>query len=51
MSSAVREEAYVGYKMKLSEYGLFQGQMNALKLADGVMPYGLNTPLFTGLQF
>lgn len=38
---------HVPYKMKLSEYGLFDGEMRALKPASGVMPYALNSPLFT----
>ncbi len=32
---------------KLSEYGLFQGAANAQKAAAGVIPYDLNSPLFT----
>jgi hypothetical protein len=34
-------------KMKLSEYGFFIGDMKQLIPAQGVMPYHLNTPLFT----
>lgn len=37
----------IPYKMKLSEYGLFDGEMSALKSATGVMPYTLNSPLFS----
>lgn len=33
--------------MKLSEYGFFTGDMKQLIPAKGVMPYHLNTPLFT----
>lgn len=32
---------------KLSEYGLFTGVLAELNPADGVIPYDLNTPLFT----
>jgi hypothetical protein len=34
-------------KGKLSEYGFFVGNLNDLKPADGVIPYDLNTPLFS----
>ena len=34
-------------KMKLSEYGFFKGDIARQEPADGVMPYHLNTPLFT----
>jgi len=40
-------QSNIPYKMKLSEYGLFDGEMNALKSAAGVMPYALNSSLFT----
>ncbi|GAB3955183.1 hypothetical protein GCM10028805_41980 [Spirosoma harenae] len=32
---------------KLSEYGLFKGPMAAQEPANGVVPYALNTPLFS----
>ena len=32
---------------KLSEYGFFSGELAALQPADRVLPYELNTPLFT----
>jgi uncharacterized repeat protein (TIGR03806 family) len=35
------------YPMKLSEYGFFQGDLSAQQPAEGVLPYRLNTPLFT----
>lgn len=35
------------YPEKLSAWGIFEGKMNALKPAKGVVPYGLNTPLYT----
>lgn len=34
-------------KMKLSEYGFFQGNIADHIPADGVLPYQLNTPLFS----
>ena len=36
-----------GTKLNLSEYGFFQGKLAAQNPADGVMPYSLNTPLFS----
>lgn len=33
--------------MRLSEYGFFQGSIADQEPADGVMPYRLNTPLFS----
>lgn len=39
------------YKLKLSEYQLFEGQLAKMKPAAGVMPYDLNTPLFTDYAF
>lgn len=35
------------YPEKLSAWGIFEGKMSALKPAQGVVPYGLNTPLYT----
>ncbi|MFZ6011702.1 MAG: SO2930 family diheme c-type cytochrome [Bacteroidota bacterium] len=34
-------------KDKLSDYGFFQGQLSALSPTPGVIPYTLNTPLFS----
>lgn len=34
-------------KMKLSDYGFFKGDMKNQEPSEGVMPYHLNTPLFT----
>jgi hypothetical protein len=34
-------------KEKLSEYGFFTGPLSHLAPADGVIPYDLNTPLFS----
>lgn len=34
-------------KMNLSEYGFFQGNISAQKPVEGVIPYALNTPLFS----
>lgn len=36
-----------GYPMQLSEYELFAGNLADQVPAEGVMPYDLNTPLFT----
>lgn len=36
-----------GPRMKLSEYGFFKGDIRMQQPADGVVPYHLNTPLFT----
>ncbi|MCU0448144.1 MAG: hypothetical protein MUE85_24855 [Microscillaceae bacterium] len=35
------------WKEKLSEYGFFEGKMADLKPKKGVIPYDLNTPLFS----
>lgn len=32
---------------RLSQYGFFEGDMSALRPSSGVVPYTLNTPLFT----
>jgi uncharacterized repeat protein (TIGR03806 family) len=40
-------ETTAGYPMNLSEYGFFAGSIAEQLPADGVIPYGLNTPLFT----
>jgi len=37
----------VDVKMKLSEYGFFKGKLANLEPAEGVVPYTLNTPLFS----
>ncbi|MEM9719005.1 MAG: SO2930 family diheme c-type cytochrome [Bacteroidota bacterium] len=37
----------VGYKMKLSDYGFFQGDIAEMIPAEDVIPYELNTPLFS----
>src|SRR6188768_3809055 len=34
-------------KQKLSEYNFFIGKISDLKPADGIIPYDLNTPLFS----
>lgn len=36
-----------GYPTQLSEYGFFQGKIAEQLPADGVIPYELNTPLFS----
>ncbi|TKC06987.1 SO2930 family diheme c-type cytochrome [Pedobacter frigoris] len=35
------------FKGKLSEYGFFKGKLSSLDPKDGILPYELNTPLFT----
>ncbi len=42
-----RTEDNVTRKDKLSEYGFFIGALANLEPADGVLPYSLNTPLFS----
>lgn len=39
-------EAVIG-KEKLSDYGFFIGTLSDMKPAEGVVPYALNTPLFS----
>jgi uncharacterized repeat protein (TIGR03806 family) len=39
------------YKQKLSEYNLFNGPLADLQPVEGVVPYDLNTPLFTDYAF
>ena len=34
-------------KQKLSEYGFFKGNISEMSPADNVIPYDLNTPLFS----
>ncbi|MEO0896175.1 MAG: SO2930 family diheme c-type cytochrome [Bacteroidota bacterium] len=41
------EDDVSGYPMSLSEYGFFEGNMADQKPVEGVMPYRLNTPLFS----
>lgn len=36
-----------GVKLNLSEYGFFQGDLSAQNPAEGILPYDLNTPLFS----
>lgn len=42
----VREEAF-GVKERLSEYGFFKGDLASHQPGDGVVPYAINTPLFS----
>lgn len=42
----VRDEA-AGYPVNLSEYAFFEGDIARQQPAQGVIPYDLNTPLFT----
>lgn len=46
-SSSIKQETTSGYKQKLSEYGFFTGNMADLQPEANVIPYDLNTPLFT----
>lgn len=39
------------YKINLSEYGFFQGEIANMEPMDGILPYDLNTPLFTDYAF
>ncbi|MEO1587601.1 MAG: hypothetical protein AAFS00_09970, partial [Bacteroidota bacterium] len=41
------EGNYAGVPMQLSAYGLFAGDMADQIPAEGVIPYKLNTPLFS----
>jgi len=43
----VTEKKDFQFKEKLSEYGFFKNKLNALDPNEGVLPYELNTPLFT----
>jgi len=38
-------------KQKLSEYGFFSGEMKTLTPAEGVVPYVLNSPLFSDYAY
>ena len=40
-----------GIKEKLSEYGFFEGKLSDLKPKTDVLPYDLNTPLFTDYAY
>lgn len=41
------EPAAPAYPQRLSEFGFFAGALAAQQPAEGVLPYALNTPLFT----
>ena len=45
--SPPREAEEGGYVSKLSEYGFFHGEMADMLPSEGVIPYELNTPLFS----
>jgi len=47
ISWKVRHSSSFEFKDKLSEYGFFQGKLSDLKPSEGVVPYDLNTPLFS----
>ena len=38
-------------KTKLSEWGLFEGDLKLLRPAEGILPYDLNTPLFSDYAY
>ena len=38
-------------RQRLSDYGFFSGKMSDLKPVEGVIPYDLNTPLFSDYAF
>jgi len=40
-------DPYFQFHENLSEYNFFAGKMADLQPADGIVPYDLNTPLFT----
>ncbi len=43
----VKKTSKIESKEKLSDYGFFEGKLADLSPNDGVMPYQLNTPLFS----
>lgn len=45
--SALRSADTAAPPLKLSDYGFFRGDIQRQEPADGVIPYHLNTPLFT----
>ncbi|MDX2301774.1 MAG: SO2930 family diheme c-type cytochrome [Microscillaceae bacterium] len=47
MSSQQQPTANFAPKAKLSEYGLFTGNLMEMRPSEGVIPYELNTPLFS----
>ncbi len=40
-------DPYFQFHENLSEYNFFKGELNQLQPADDIIPYDLNTPLFT----
>lgn len=44
--SAIRQKGFVRHE-KLSEYDFFVGALRDLRPAEGVLPYAVNTPLFS----
>ena len=47
---SVKEKPFTFHE-RLSQYDFFEGDMSALKPAEGVIPYDLNTPLFTDYAY
>jgi uncharacterized repeat protein (TIGR03806 family) len=42
-----KPDPYFQFHENLSEYNFFKGELNQLQPANGILPYDLNTPLFT----
>jgi len=42
-----QEDPYIQFHENLSEYNFFKGELNKLQPAADIIPYDLNTPLFT----
>ena len=47
---SVIDLSHIG-KTKLSDYGFFQGELKEMNPADGIIPYALNSALFTDYAF
>jgi uncharacterized repeat protein (TIGR03806 family) len=47
LASFITESAFFQRKERLSEYGFFEGRLGDLSPASGVIPYTVNTPLFS----
>jgi uncharacterized repeat protein (TIGR03806 family) len=51
LSAIKTEKATVNFKEKLSEYAFFQGDLKEQNPAKNVMPYALNSPLFSDYAY
>jgi uncharacterized repeat protein (TIGR03806 family) len=49
--NSMKSVIHAPYKTKLSEYGLFSGEISQQLPAPGVMPYSLNSPLFSDYAY